>query len=1001
MKQSHRLAEGGRIDRSRPLAFTFDGRAYTGYAGDSVASALLAAELPVVGRSFKYRRPRGLMAAGVEEPNGVLQLGTGAATVPNVLATQVELYEGLTARSANGWPSARFDLGGLADVLAPLLPPGFYNKTFMWPAGAWMLYERALRAMAGLGRAPEAQDPDQYDKLNHHCDVLVIGAGPAGLAAALAASEAGARVIVVDEQAELGGCLLTEGADPAGADEERWRLAAIAELESQDRVLCLPRTTAFGYYDHNFVAALERRTDHLGLTACAGPRQRLHRIRAKEVVLATGAIERLPAFGNNDRPGVMLAGALRTYLSRYAVAPGQRLVLLTNNDAAYATAEAWLAAGRSVAAVIDTRPGAKGDRALGLEAQGVEVLQGFGVIDVKGRRRVNAVSLAPLSADLSRTTGVARTLSCDLLAASSGWSPAVHLSCHSGGRPVWDGELQAFLPAERPRCRGAGGVVGCYDLDACQASGAQAGAEAARAAKGLPPQPVPRTPRPAAPPAQPLFQLPHPAGVARGPKQFVDFQNDVTTAAITLAAREGYESIEHVKRYTALGFGTDQGKLGNVNGVAVLAEALGRSIAETGTTIFRPAYTPVTFGALAGREVGALFDPVRETALQDWHREAGAAFENVGQWKRPWYYPKAGESMDAAVTRECLAVRRAAGLLDASTLGKVMIEGPDAGTFLDRMYTNRFSNLAVGRCRYGIMLKEDGMVFDDGVVARLDEHRYLATTTTTGAAEVLRWLELWLQTEWPDLEVFLTSVTDHWATLALSGPQSRAILQALAPSWDLGAEAFPFLSWQDGLVAGIPCRIFRISFTGESSFELNVPADYAPQLWAALLEAGAPLGLTPYGTEAMHVLRAEKGFVIIGQDTDGSVTPDDLGMGWAVNHKKPFSFVGKRSLSRSDTARPDRKQWVGLLTVNPEVRLPEGGQLVDDPHGPTPVPMLGHVTSSYFSPVLGRCIAQGFVVDGRARLGDRVFCPLADGRILEAEITASVFYDPEGARQRA
>ncbi|MCB1647059.1 MAG: sarcosine oxidase subunit alpha family protein [Pseudomonadales bacterium] len=1005
MSQVNRLAEGGRIDRNAPVRFQFDGQTLTGYSGDTLASALLANGIDIVGRSFKFSRPRGIMAAGMEEPNALMQIGSGTETVPNVLATQAEIYHGLIANPTNGWPSAKFDVTALAGMFAPLLPPGFYNKTFMWPGKAWLFYEWFIRRMAGFGKAPTGADPDIYDKLNHHCDVLVVGAGPAGLHAASVAADSGARVILLDEQSEYGGSLLSTRQQIDAAPAMDWVQKTVARLVEMDNVTLLSRTTAFGYYDHNFVAALERRTDHLSLVANAGSRQRLHRIRAGQVILATGAIERLPVFSNNDRPGVMLASAVSSYINRYAVVPGNTMVLFACSDSAWQTALDHLHAGRRVAAVIDPRPAGTGmdegsEVFQTLRNAGTEILQGHAVVDVAGRRRVAGVFVAPVADNLRSLTGKARRIACDLLAVSSGWSPAIHLSCHTGTRPVWSEEQAAFLPGNRKGCFTAGSVNGKHDLAACLQDANQVANQALKAAGfSASNAQLPVVEQVNSAQSSHLFLVPHQSSPTRAPKQFVDFQNDVTAGAIHIAAIEGYESVEHVKRYTAMGFGTDQGKLGNINGVAILADALGKPIAETGTTMFRPAYTPVTFGAVAGRDVASLFDPERLTAIHQWHEEHQAAWENVGQWKRPWYYPRPGENMQQAVNRECRAVRNGVGILDASTLGKIDIQGPDAGEFLDRIYTNRFSNLAVGKCRYGLMLKEDGMVFDDGVVARLAQNRYLATTTTGGAAAVLQWMELWLQTEWPELDVWLTSVTDHWATIAIAGPDSRKVMTKVCADVSFDTDDFKFMDWREGVVAGVPARIMRVSFTGELSYEINVPADYGRYVWEACIAAGEEFDITPYGTETMHVLRAEKGFVIVGQDTDGSVTPHDLGMSWIVNNKKPFSFIGKRSLSRSDTSSDTRKHWVGLLPINKDEKLPEGGQLVDDPLQKAPATMLGHVTSSYYSVALGRTFALGYVRNGRERMGDIVQCPFADSRIIPAKIVTNVFLDEAGERQ--
>lgn len=985
------------------INFRFNGRDYQGQQGDTLASALLANGVNVVGRSFKYGRPRGIVGHGAEEPNAIVQLSQGAETVPNLRATQVELYEGLEANSVSGWPSVNFDLKACLGVLGHLMPPGFYYKTLMGSKKIWELSEHYIRKAAGLGRAPVEADPDIYDKLNQHCDVMVVGAGPAGLMAALEAARTGARVIIADEQCEFGGSLLASCLELDGVTARDWVSGVVAELESYDNVELLPRSTVFGYYDHNFLAVLERRTDHLGPVSASGARQRLHRVRAGQVVLATGAIERPLVFANNDVPGVMLASSVTTYVKRYGVAPGNKLVLCTTNDGAYQAAIAWHEEGRQVVAVVDSRPNAQGEWVRAARALGIEVLRGQAVIEARGNKRVKGVQVAPLNREGSAVTGPGRVLDCDLIASSGGWSPAIHLSSHTGARPVWSDTVVGFLPGEsKQQERSAGAARGTYTLYGCLSEGAAAGVEAARKAgfgEGVPQCELPEFIEYEQQAPQALFLVPHSKLTSRAPKQFVDFQLDVTAAGIELAAREGYESVEHVKRYTAMGFGTDQGKLGNINGMAILARALGQGIPETGTTIFRPSYTPTTFGALAGRDVKELFDPERYTAMHRWHVDNGAEFENVGQWKRPWYFPRAGESMQDAVNRECLAVRNGVGILDASTLGKIDIQGPDAAEFITRIYTNSYLKLAPGKCRYGVMLKEDGMIFDDGVTACLGENHYQMFTTTGGAAAVLAWLELWQQTEWPELQVYFTSVTDHWTTATVTGPLARKVIEKVCPDVDLSNEAFKFMDWRDGTVAGVKARIYRISFTGELSFEVNVPAHHGLHVWEHLMEAGREFDITPYGTETMHVLRAEKGFIIVGQDTDGSVTPQDMDMAWVVGKNKAFSFIGKRSLARSDTVRENRKQLVGLKPLDPKEVLPEGAQIVNDANQPLPMAMQGHVTSSYYSAHLGHSFALAVVKGGLQRMGEVIYCPLADGRNMAAEIVSSVFYDPKGDRQ--
>jgi len=1003
MSQINRLNTGARTDNTTRINFTYNGKQMQGVAGDTLASALLANGVNVVGRSFKYSRPRGIVGHGAEEPNAIMQIGSGSATVPNLKATQVELYEGLESASVNGWPNVNFDLMSITGWFGRMMPPGFYYKTFMYPAKLWMTYEHFIRKAAGLGSAPVQDDPDSYDKLNQHCDVLVVGAGPAGLVAAREAARAGARVIIADEQNEFGGSLLASTNNIDGQPATSWVDELVAELEGFSNVQTLPRSTVFGYYDHNFLGILQRRTDHLGISADSGSRQRLHRVRAKRVILATGAFERPLVFAQNDIPGVMQASSVSTYINRYGVAPGNRMILFTTNDSAYQTAIDWHRAGRAVVAVVDSRCAPSGEIVAAAKEMGIRVIAGSGVIEAQGGKRVRRALVAPLNTDGTEIAGAVEKLACDLIACSGGWSPAIHLSSHTGAKPVWDESIIGFKPGQSvQKEHSAGACGGTYSLAGCIAEGASAGAEAAKLAgcgDGTVHFPMPQIKEYSEQPAQALFLVPHTKAPSRAPSQFVDMQLDVSASGIELAVREGFKSVEHIKRYTAMGFGTDQGKLGNINGMAILANALGQSIEQTGTTIFRPSYSPTTFGAIAGADVGALFDPERYTAMHRWHQEQGAEFEDVGQWKRAWYFPQTGESMQDAVNRECLAVRNSVGILDASTLGKIDIQGPDAAEFITRMYTNSYLKLVPGKCRYGVMLKEDGMIFDDGVCACIGDNHYLMFTTTGGAAGVLAWLELWQQTEWPDLKVYFTSVTDHWTTATITGPNARKVLAKVCDDIDLANDAFQFMDWRDGTVAGVAARVFRISFTGELTYEINVPAHYGRYIWEALIAAGEEFNITPYGTESMHVLRAEKGFIIVGQDTDGSMTPADMNMDWVVGKNKTFSFIGKRSLQRSDSVRENRKQLVGLKTVDGAQVLPEGAQVVFNPEEKIPMSMQGHVTSSYFSANLGHSIALAVVKGGHGMKGKTVYCPLADGRTIAAEIVSSVFYDPKGERQ--
>jgi sarcosine oxidase subunit alpha len=1005
---SHRINRpDARIERNQPISFTFDGKAFQGFAGDTLASALLASGVRLIGRSFKYGRPRGIIGHGAEEPNALVQLERGAFTVPNLKATQVELYEGLNAFSTTGWPSLNVDLKSVMGRAARFMPAGFYYKTFMAPAKMWPLYEDVIRRAAGYGRAPAEPDPEYYDHLHHHPDVLVIGAGACGIWAALIAGRAGLRVMLIDEQAEMGGWLLSE--HDAVLDQYpalTWLRNCLAELDQMPNVTRLARTTAFAMHDANLVQAVELRQDHIAPAARdpEQPRQRMHKIRARQVVLATGAIERPLVFGNNDLPGVMTAAAGQTYLNRYAVRAGQRVLVMTSNDWAYGAAMHLAQAGAAVS-VADTRvDGALAARAKAAADAGVEILNGYGIAHAIGGRSVSGAQLVQLDPGKNIAIGVGPRIACDLLLSSGGQSPNVHLFCHNGSRPSWDEGKLAFVAPQQGRagivC--AGSVVGEFGLQAALAQTSEvvtqlcatlgrAGSATTPIVDGI------RLPADSAP-ARRIFRVPDGKREGHGAKAFVDFQNDVAASDIELAVRENYRSIEHVKRYTGLGFGTDQGKLSNVNGFAIAADALGKSIAEVGTTTYRPAYTPVAFGALAGSMVGDTFDPKRYASAQEAHSRRGAKFEVVGQWMRPWYFPKPGEDLRAAVDREALATRNSVGMMDASTLGKIDIRGPDAREFLNRVYANAWSQLAPGKCRYGLMLDENGMVMDDGVTACLSEGHFMMTTTTGGAARVLGWLEKWLQTEWPELKVYLSSVTDHWSTSAVVGPKSRAVLEKLCTDIDLAPDAFKFMECRVGTVAGVPARVFRISFSGELSYEVNVDASYGHYMWESLMGAGAEFGITPYGTETMHVLRAEKGFIIVGQDTDGSVSPIDLGMGWAVSMKKAFPFLGKRSLARADTARSDRKQLVGLMTEDPAVVLTEGAQIVASATAGPGQSSVGHVTSSYHSAFLGRSIAMALIEGGAARQGEVLYA-WAGGKLSAAKIVSPVFIDPEGKRQ--
>ncbi len=1001
--QAFRLPKGGAIDRHAPLPFTFDGKPYVGYEGDTLASALVANGVRLVGRSFKYHRPRGIYSAGPEEPNALVGLRSGGRQEPNTRATVIELFSGLEARSQNAWPSLALDVMGLNDIASPVLVAGFYYKTFMGFPG-WHFWEERIRKAAGMGSAVHIADPDVYDKMAAHCDVLIVGGGPAGLAAALTAGRAGARVILVDESDAPGGRLRSERETLDGEAATDWVAQTVAELASLPNVRLLTRTTAFGYYDGNTVGAVERLGDHLPVPAPHTARQRMWTIRARRVVIAAGATERPLVFDGNDKPGVMMAGAVRTYLNRFAAKPGQRAVVFANNDDGYRTALDMAAAGMDVRGVFDTRRrtgGAWRDKA---EAAGIECRPGMAVVRTHGYLDLVGVDIAPLAEDGQTLSGDPSFISCDLVATSGGWSPNVHLHCHAGGRPVYDDAVAGFVPGtSRQAETSVGAARGRFSTTDALSDGAAAARDALEAL-GMAPASVdlPATEELGVSPIQAIWRVPTIGG--RKGRRFVDLQDDVTASDIELAHREGYVSVEHLKRYTTLGMGTDQGKTSNMNGHAILAEERGQPIGEVGTTMFRPPYTPVPMGVLAGREQGAHLAPTRRSAMHDWHAENGAVFVEAGHWLRPQYYLKPGEkkskrAMDRAIEEETLAVRSAVGMVDVSTLGKIDLQGPDTAEFLNRLYINGWKTLAVGKARYGIMLREDGIVFDDGTTSRLGEHHYLMTTTTAQAGRIMAHLEEYLQIHWPELKVSATSVTEQWAAMALSGPRARDVLAAAVEGADMSNEALPFMGVVEAEVAGCPVRIFRISFSGELAYEINTPADYGTDVWEALMDAGRDHGIRPYGTEALSILRIEKGHVA-GPELDGRTTAADLGLGRMVSSKKPF--IGSDWLGVEGRADENRPSLVGLTPVDGRTRIKAGAILVEADHkdGPTPIPKAGWVSSSaYLSPHVGQPIALGMLTGGKARLGETVWAlfPLRN-QAVEVRVVDPIFIDPDGSR---
>ncbi|WP_372800273.1 sarcosine oxidase subunit alpha [Paracoccus seriniphilus] len=992
-----RVSGRGRVNRAKPVSFSFDGTTYQGFEGDTVASALLANGVHLMGRSFKYHRPRGVVTAGSEEPNALVGTTRGKGRFePNTRATMQEIYPGLITESQNKWPSLKFDLGAINDRLYMLFSAGFYYKTFMWPRSFWdSVYEPMIRKAAGLGKAPSEADPDIYASRYMHCDVLIVGAGPSGIASALTAGRAGSKVVLVDENPEMGGTLLSEpSVSIDGQAAWDWLAGALAELDAMPNVRRMTRTTAMGYYHQNMIGLVQKLTDHMAEVKPGAPRERMWRLRAREVVLAQGAIERPMVFDGNDCPGVMMAGAAQTFLNRFGVLVGKKPVVLTSHDSAWYSAFDMADAGADVVAIVDTRPEVSAELMQQARSRGIETLPGHSATGTRGRLRVKALRVNPVR---NGKPGAGRMLSCDAVLVCGGWTPSLHLFSHTKGSLDWDAEARAYLPGRKTEdVHIAGAGRGLWGIAAALEDGTRAGAEAVRSLGGNIGTATYQVGDDRIGTGITQKELPTDRSPGKA-KAFVDFQNDVTAKDIRLAVREGMKSIEHVKRYTTNGMATDQGKLSNMNGLTIAADALGKEAPQVGLTTFRPPYTPTTFGAFAGYHKGAHFEVTRKTPIDAWAEEHGAEFEPVALWRRAWYFPKAGEDMHQAVARECRSTRQSVGIFDASTLGKIEVAGPDATEFMNRMYTNPWTKLGIGRARYGLLLGEDGFIRDDGVIGRMRDDLFHVTTTTGGAARVLNMMEDYLQTEWPDLKVWLTSTTEEWATIALNGPNARKLLQPFVEGADISADAMPHMSVVECRVAGFPSRLFRLSFTGELGFEINVPARHGRELWEKLWQAGQRYDICAYGTETMHVLRAEKGFIIVGQDTDGTVTPQDAGMDWAIGKKKP-DFVGKRSLARPDIVAPGRKQLVGLLTEDPGTVLTEGAQIVEDPHQPKPMKMIGHVTSSYWSETLGRSIAMAVIEGGFDRMEEILHIPTEDGGVVAAKVTGTQFYDPAGER---
>lgn len=1002
---STRLATGGRlINSSEPLNFTFNGKHMRGFAGDTLASALLANDQMLMGRSFKYHRPRGVVASGAEEPNGLVNLGDEATFEPNQRVTTTSLFEGLKAKSQNHWPSLEFDVGAINKHLSRFLPAGFYYKMFMYPRSFWKhVYEPVIRKSAGLGAAPKTRDEDTYEHFYAFCDVLVVGGGVAGLEAARTAGMSGARVILVEQTDHWGGRAPVDGGMIDGASVDTYITKTLAALAAMDNVDIRLRTMGAGVYDHGYALAYEQLTDHQ--PDVVGPRHRLWRIRAAQIITATGAIERPLSFAGNDIPGVMLASAVRDYVVNFGVSVGDRTVVVTNNDNAYLTAIALKNAGLDVPVILDARVLPE-DRGLVAQAKalGIRVMMGHAISSVKGGKRVTSVEICSQAGE----GAVLEEIPCEAVAMSGGWSPVVHLWSHCGGKLRWDTGLACFSPDldNAPKSADgmafvtpAGAASGVFALDDVlhDAHAAADGVVTCLDMKVPSGVTSPVADRREESPMAPVWMMPHGASAKLREKAWLDYQNDVKVSDVRLAAQEGFVSVEHAKRYTTLGMATDQGKLSNINGLATLAGALDADIPTVGTTTFRPPYHPISLASIAGEAKDHVFQPIRRTPMHGWHEANGAEFEPVGQWRRPYAFKRTGESTHDAVMREVTNTREKLGMLDASTLGKIIVKGPDAGKFLDMMYTNMMSNLKPGKCRYGLMCSENGFLIDDGVVARIDDDTWLCHTTTGGAETIHAHMEEWLQTEWWDMKVYVANVTEQYAQVAVVGPNARKALENLG-GMDVSKEAIGFMEWVDGTLGGFDVRVYRISFSGELSYEIAVDASHGQAFWDALMAVGADLGVMPYGTEALHILRAEKGFIMIGDETDGTVIPQDLGLHWALSKKKE-DYLGKRAQQRSHMTDPNRWKLVGLETTD-GATLPDGAYAVaEGTNANGQRNMIGRVTSTYHSPTLNRGIAMGLVLHGPDRMGEVLTFPGTDGTEYQAKIVDPVFYDKEGEKQ--
>ena len=998
MSQPFRLNKEGLINRNKKISFTFNGKKLFGYEGDTIASALIANGIHLVGRSFKYHRPRGFFGAGVEEPNAKLQVEFNGHSEPNVNATEMELVEGLSATSQNCWPSVNFDIGAINNFLKMFFPAGFYYKTFMWPKSFWYkIYEPFIRKAAGLGVASIEKDKERYEHKFEYCDLLVTGSGPSGLASAYAAAKNGAKVILAEDKPRFGGTLLTDDVSIDNLSGKDWAEKIITELKSMPNVTVKNRSQVFGYYDHNMLVMFERVSDHLEKKSKFTPRQRLWYIRAKETILSTGSIERPIVFGNNDTPGIFLSAAAKEYMKVYGVLVGKKPLIFTNNDSAYETALEFKK-NNVEPIILDTREEHSSELIDEAKSKGIDIRFSHGVIVANGYKKVKSAKIGKLNKEKNSFEKI-ETIDCDCICVSGFWTPSVHLASQSGNKLKYEEKIDAFIPDKKKQHEtSVGAANGSFTLEESLKNGFENGSNlSAKITDTKTEIAIPNVNEKKYGAHDKFWCMPLPKN--ENPKRFVDFQNDVSVSDIEIALREGYRSIEHVKRYTTLGMATDQGRTSNLNGLQLVSNIENKIVPEVGHTTFRPPFTPITIGTIVGREVGMEYMPTRKTPMHEWHEKNNAVFVDAGAWKRPRYYKQGNETLFEASKREAKNVRENVGICDVTTLGKIDIKGPDAAEFLNRVYTNAWMKLPVGKARYGLMLREDGIVMDDGTTTRISENHYHMTTTTAQAANVLSHLEYYLQIVWPELNVNVVSTTEQWAGAAIAGPKSRDMLSKLYPDLDVSNDALPFMGYKEAEFFGVPSRIFRISFSGELAYEINVKSDHGMFMWEKMMEVGKEFGNQPYGTEALSTLRIEMGHVA-GPELDGRTIPSDVSLNGLVSKKK--DFIGKNSLGREAFNVESRQKIVGLIPIDRKSSIPEGSHIVQDQNAKLPNPKLGHVSSSCWSVENNNPFSLAIMKDGKNMIGKKFFAvsPLKN-KSIEVEVISSHYVDPEGKRVRS